>query len=188
MPVGAVAVPVPTGRLAAMTEELSAAEAAVVAEASRKSGLIWLRVAGHRPQAVWHLWHEDAVYVLHGGAEQPAPGLGEADTVAVSVRSKDNGARLVVFSAVVTELAPGSAEWETVVPLLAAKRLNAADGPAAPQRWAATSRVHRLAPIGPMLESWADPDTGSGAAEPPETPAATRVPMPSWLGRRRPRR
>lgn len=167
-------------------------ESAVVAEAMKKSGLIWLRIGEGRPQAVWHLWHEDSAYVLHGGEEQPAPGLGEAVTTAgqvtVSVRSKDNGARLAVWLATVSELLPDSEQWQTVVPLLAAKRLNAPDGPAAPERWARTSRVHRLTPTGALVESWTDPDTRSGAAEAPETPATSWVPMPSWLGRRRPRR
>lgn len=171
-----------------MTDQLTATEAAVVAEAMKKSGLVWLRVAGQRTQAVWHLWHEGAAYVLHGGDEQPAPGLTQADRAAVSVRSKDSGGRLLVWTAEVSAVPPGSPEWDAVVPLLAAKRLNAGDGPAAPQRWASTSLVHRLAPAGGLVESWTDPDTGSGATEPAETPATTAVPLPSWLGRRRPRR
>lgn len=163
-------------------------EIAVLSEAMKKSGLAWLRIDGQRPQPVWHLWHENAAYVLHGGAEQPASGLRPGAQVAVSVRSKDNGGRLLVWPAAVTEVAPGSAEWDLVVPLLAAKRLNAPDGPAAPQRWGRASAVSRLTPAGALLESWADPDTGSGAAEAPETPATSAVPLPSWLGRRRPRR
>ncbi len=171
-----------------MTEQQAATEAAVVAEAMKKSGLIWLRLGGQRAQPVWHLWHDGAAYVLHGGDEQPAPGLAAPGTAAVSVRSKDSGGRLLVWPATVSAVLPGCPEWDVVVPLLAAKRLNAADGPAAPDRWARTSLVHRLVPAGPLLESWTDPDTGSGAAEPPETPATTQVPLPSWLGRRRPRR
>jgi hypothetical protein len=168
--------------------ELTPTELAVLAEATKKSGLIWLRVGDRRAQPVWHLWHEQAAYVLHGGDEQPAVGLTEATPVAVAVRSKDNGGRLLVWPAAVSELAPDSVQWQTVVPLLAAKRLNAPDGPAAPTRWARSSTVHRLTPAGPLVESWTDPDTASGAAEAPETPATSQVPMPSWLGRRRPRR
>lgn len=171
-----------------MTAQPTPTEAAVVAEAMKKSGLAWLRLAGQRPQAVWHLWHEDSAYVLHGGDEQPAPGLAAGAAVAVAVRSKDNGGRLVVWPANVTEVVADSEEWHTVVPLLAAKRLNAPDGPAAPQRWARTCRVHRLTPAGSLVESWTDPDTRSGIAEAPESPATSPVPMPSWLGRRRPRR
>ncbi|MEP6461916.1 MAG: hypothetical protein ABJC62_00540 [Frankiaceae bacterium] len=171
-----------------MTAELTPTESAVVAEAMKKSGLVWLRVGEARASPVWHLWHENSAYVLHGGDEQPAPGLADAANVAVAVRSKDNGGRLVVWSASVTAVSPDSAEWSTVVPLLAAKRLNAPDGPAAPERWARSCRISRLTPTGALLESWTDPDTGSGAAEAPETPATSWVPLPSWLGRRRPRR
>lgn len=164
-------------------------EVAVIEEASKKSGLLWLRGGQYggqgRAQAVWHLWHEGAAYVLCGGEEQPALDLDTGTRVAVSVRSKDNGARLVVWEAETERVAPGSELWQAVIPLLAAKRLNAPDGPAAAQRWARSSEVYRLVPTGVLLESWRDPDRRSGAATPSPTPAANHVRTPYVLGGRR---
>lgn len=158
---------------------------ALVEEATKKSGLVWLRIDGSRPQAVWHLWHEGSAYVLSGDAEQPAPNLEAGATVDVLVRSKDKGSRIVVWEARVEELAPGTERWAVLVPLLHAKRLNSPDGEDAPRRWERGARVHRLVPTGRLLESPGDSDDASGAAPPPETPAATRVPIPFTLGRRR---
>lgn len=160
---------------------------ALIEEATKKSGLIWVQPDGLRARPVWHLWHEGSAYVLSGGAEQPAPGLGEAATVPVVVRSKDNGGRVVVWEARVEPVPPDTEVWRTVVPLLQAKRLNLPDGDAAAARWARTSVVHRLVPSGRLLESATAPDDSAGAAAPPDTPATTRVPIPYTLGRR-PRR
>lgn len=157
---------------------------ALIEEATKKSGLVWLQPDGRRTQAVWHLWHEGSAYVLSGGDEQPAPGLGSAELMTVAVRSKDNGGRVVVWEARVELVPPESDVWRDVVPLLQAKRLNLPDGEAAPARWAGASAVHRLAPTGRLLESPTDPDNSAGAAAPPETPATSRVPIPFTLGRR----
>src|SRR4051812_10229603 len=54
---------------------------ALIEDAAKKSGLIWVRATGlahgvgpGREQPVWHVWQDGAVYVLTGGLEQPAPG------------------------------------------------------------------------------------------------------------------
>lgn len=125
--------------------------AALVDEATRRSGVVWLAPAGAPPGsggAAWLLWHGGAGYVLHGGAEQPAPALVGAARVAVTVPSKDRGGRLVTWLADAAPVLPGSAEWAEVVPLLLARRLNLADAPAAAARWAAQSAITRLAPTG----------------------------------------
>jgi hypothetical protein len=148
-------------------------------EAARKSGLIWLRPDGERrrAQAVWHLWHEGAAYVLSGGLEQPVPeGLG--DRAFVTVRSKDTGARVLTAEAAVSVVPPGSPEWEAVEPGLVAKRLNLPDGEAAPQRWAQECTLYRLTPTGAFVETPDQPSTGSHATPPPPTPARSRVPRP----------
>ncbi len=164
---------------------------ALVAEATRKSGLVWVTVPGGRPRPVWHIWHEGAAYVLTGGREQELPGMAAAATggrpVSVTVASKDTGGRLVTWPAAVAAVAPGSADWAAVVPLLQAKRLNPPDGDEAPARWARESVLHRLAPAGELLESPDRLSTSSHAAEPADTPATTRVRVPFTL-HRRPRR
>ena len=48
----------------------------MIEEAAKKSDLVWLRAAGpqQRSQAVWHVWHEGAVYVLtDSGTGNPNP-------------------------------------------------------------------------------------------------------------------
>ena len=151
---------------------------ALVAEACGKSALVWLRCPGdQRSHAAWHVWAEGAVCLVTGGAEQPltdAPDLADGSEVDVLVRSKDNGARLVAFRTVVSEVVPGTAEWDTVVPLLHAKRLNAARRRGA--AGAVGPRVPRAAP-GPHR-------SGARAAGPPADAGRTR---PSRRRRRRPR-
>jgi hypothetical protein len=106
----------------------------------------------------------------------------------VTVRSKDTGGRLVAWVGVVRRLRPDEAAWETVVPELHAKRLNAPDGEAQPARWARESAVHRIEPTGELLETPGNPTTGSHAAEPPSSPATTRGRLPFVVGRRARRR
>ncbi|MCW2605584.1 MAG: hypothetical protein JWO60_277 [Frankiales bacterium] len=119
----------------------------VVAEATRRSGLVWVRPeAGGREQPVWHVWHDGAALVVTGGLEQPFP---EAARVVVVVRSRARqGDRLVQWVATVEDVPPGTPAWDAAVPLLHAERLNAPDGEEQPARWARESRVLRLVPTG----------------------------------------
>lgn len=154
-----------------------------IAEATKKSGLIWITVDGGRAEPVWHHWHADAAYVLAGGSEQPLRGLADAEHVAVTVRSKPTGGRLLTWQALVVRVPAGSEEWDEVIPELQSKRLNAPDGRAAPQRWARECILLRLEPTGELVDL---PDD-SGAAPPAPTPATTSGPLPFVLGRKRPR-
>jgi hypothetical protein len=171
-----------------MTDQLL--EQALVEEATKKSGLIWVRGSGvpapHAEErgvptrALWHVWHDGAVCLVGDGpGEQPLPGLVDGGDAVVTVRSKDKGGRLVSWSAKVMELAPGSPEWDATVAELKGKRLNAPDGEAMPERWARECRVLRLEPTGDRAEL---PD-GSLAAPPLPTPATTRHPIPAGLHR-----
>lgn len=157
---------------------LSIPDAALIEEACKKSGLIWVAVSGLRDRAAWHVWHEQdgrgAVYVVIGGGEQSLPGLADGITVRVTVRSKDKGGRLVSWPGVVARVVPGSEEWAAVVPTLHAKRLNARDGEAQPERWAANSAVFRIRPHGAPFEGPGRYATASGAAPVPPSPATTR--------------
>ncbi|MDW4909254.1 hypothetical protein RB628_28915 [Streptomyces sp. ADMS] len=154
---------------------------ALVEEATKKSGLVWVRGPAGPSRALWHVWHEGAaVLVGDGPGEQPLPGLAGGAEAEVTVRSKDKGGRLVTWPASVVELAPRSPEWEAAVAELKGKRLNAPDGEAMPDRWARECRVVRLVPR--PGETRPLPD-GSLSAPPLPTPATTREPIPAGLPR-----
>lgn len=156
---------------------------ALVAEASRKSGLLWVTVGDRRARPVWHVWHEGGAYIVLGGVEQDLPGLETVRTVTVTVRSKDKGGRLLSWIAKPRRVAPDGQEWSAVVALLHAQRLNPADGEEQPNRWRRDSQVYRLEPTGIVTERpGAMPDT-SQAAPPPPSPAITRGRLPFVLGR-----
>lgn len=112
----------------------------VIEEGAKKSGVLWLGL--DRPRLAWHTWHEGAIYVVTGSGEQALPGLAGRDTVEVTLRSKDNGTRLMVFDARV-EVVDQAAEPEAVA-ALAKDRLNAPAG--LPERWAAEATVLKLTP------------------------------------------
>jgi hypothetical protein len=133
---------------------------ALIAEATKRAGLIWISVPGtavpvgaggavpDRPRPVWHVWR-DAAYVLIGPGEQDVPGLAEAPLVTVSVASKDTGGLLVRWAARVSRVEPGSAEWSGIIGALLAGRLNEPENPGGPspaERWAQTGNVYRLTP------------------------------------------
>ncbi|MGW2487013.1 hypothetical protein ACWCV9_07295 [Streptomyces sp. NPDC001606] len=162
-----------------MTSELL--DRALIEEATKKSGLIWVRATGApAARALWHVWHEGAVCLVGGGpGEQPLEGLTDGGTAEVSVRSKDKGGRLVTFPVTVSEVAAGSPEWEAAVAELKGKRLNAPDGEEMPARWARECRVLRLTPAGAV----APLPEGSLAEAPVPTPATTRRPIPAALPR-----
>lgn len=160
-----------------MTDTLLAQ--ALVEEATKKSGLIWVRGEGPA-RALWHVWHEGAVHLIGDGpGEQPLPGLVDGGTAEVTVRSKDKGGRLIAWTAKVTELAPRSEAWEAAVAELKGKRLNAPDGERMPQRWADECRVVRLTP----QDTITDLPDGSLAAPPLPTSATTRKAVPEALPR-----
>ncbi|WP_240136671.1 hypothetical protein [Streptomyces sp. MUM 178J] len=160
-----------------MTEKLLGQ--ALVEEAAKKSGLIWVRGDGP-PRALWHVWHEGAAYVVGDGpGEQPLPGLTDGARAEVTVRSKDKGGRLVAWTAEVRELAPGSEAWEAAVAELKGKRLNAPDAERMPERWGRECRVLRLEPRDVSTELPAD----SLAAAPLPSDAVTRRPVPAALPR-----
>ncbi|MFF5445160.1 hypothetical protein [Streptomyces sp. NPDC012888] len=161
---------------------------ALVEEATKKSGLIWVRGTGP-DRALWHAWVDGAAHVVGDGpGEQPFPGLVAGSTAEVTVRSKDKGGRLVAWTARVSELAPGSEAWEAAVAELKGKRLNAPDSEDMPARWARECRLLRLEPV----EVRSALPGGSLAAVPLPSPGITRreIPpsLPALLLRRKPKR
>ncbi|MYW68947.1 hypothetical protein GTY65_33465 [Streptomyces sp. SID8379] len=173
-----------------MTTAAELLDVALVEEATKKSGLIWVRGAAGVERALWHLWHEGAAHVVGDGpGEQPLPDLVDGGTATVTVRSKDKGGRLVGWQAKVVELAAGTEAWESAVAELKGKRLNAPDAETMTERWARECRVLRLEPVRgagsvPVAE-------GSLAAQPLPSSATTRNPVPAGLprllARRKPR-
>ena len=70
------------------------------------------------------------------------------------MRSKDRqGGLLVTWVAAVAAVEPGSPDWEAVVPLLQAARLNDRDPSRQRARWARESLVLRLSPTGELAHS-----------------------------------
>ncbi|TYB56751.1 hypothetical protein FXF51_42295 [Nonomuraea sp. PA05] len=114
----------------------------VIQEGAKKSGILWLTL--DRPRLAWHAWHDGAIYLVTGGEEQALPGLDGLDRVRVTLRSKDNGARLVEFEAAVSVVDQAAAA--DVVAVLAKERLNARDSEHLTERWARESTVWRLTP------------------------------------------
>ncbi|KJS54005.1 hypothetical protein VM98_21920 [Streptomyces rubellomurinus subsp. indigoferus] len=155
---------------------------ALLEEAAKKSGLLWVRADGEaHSRALWHAWHDGAVVVVGGGGEQPLHGLAAGGGAEVTVRSKDKGGRLTGWSARVSELAPNTEAWLGAVEELKGKRLNAPDTDAIAERWARECRVLRLEPVGALVERPGAMPDGSHAAAPMPTPATTRRPIPAGL-------
>lgn len=170
-----------------MPDQLTETDLALIEEAARKSALVWLVPAGPggtgadgAARAVWHVWHDGAVTVVAGGGEQPLPEYARPGrTVEVSIRSKDTWGRLVRWLSQVEALAPGTPEWEAAADALHAERLNLAEGDGWRERWAASSEIVRLKPLGTGL---VPPDGGSGASRPVLTPATTVGLLPKMFG------
>jgi hypothetical protein len=131
----------------------------IVGEATKRSGVVWVAVDDQDARLVWHVWHDECLWMVCGGLEQDLPGAAEAAHAVVTVRSKaTQNDRLATWHATVSRVAPGSAVWETVVPLLHARRLNAPDGEDQPARWARDSIVLQLTPTGQLIEPTDDPE------------------------------
>lgn len=163
-----------------MDEALSA----LVAEATAKSGIVWLSYAGEpRPRVAWHVWLDGSAYVISGGTEQPLPGIEGATEVTVTVASKDAGSRLLTWVATARTVRHGSADWHAAAAALSAKRLN---GVTADRLllWSADSTITRLTPTGQVPEHPGARPQGDHAAPPVPTGATTRGPLPRVFHRR----
>lgn len=171
-----------------MTDELDSRETTpLVDEAVKKAAVCWVSVGGGPAYALWCLPLDGALLVVTGPGEQSAPGLADATEARVTLRG-DHGGRIVTWPARVTRLRPGTEEWTTAAPLVAAKRLNA-PGPSADlvERWAAEDcALNRLAPAGAPAAG-ADLPAESLAEEPRPAPVvrATRKPFRLHKVRRR---
>jgi hypothetical protein len=145
---------------------------ALLSEAGKKSGLLWIDIPGDRTWPAWHVWLEDTAYVVTGPGEQSLPAL-PAD-VAVTFRSKSTGGRLVTVPARASVVRPDDERWVVATTALKASRLNAPAGDIV-ERWASEATVYALAPQGDALQGPGSYSQQSGAAQPPATPATTRT-------------
>lgn len=160
---------------------------ALVAELGKKTSVCWLHYSGST-HAVWHSWVDGALYVVSGGTEQPLPGIAEVDRVDVTMRSKENGGRLVTWVAEASAVLPEDELWGPVTTALVSARLNLPDLAAAAAGWAETSRVTRLVPTGEVREEPGSLSDDAHRAVPRPSPATTRGPLPRVLHRRVKRR
>jgi hypothetical protein len=87
------------------------------------------------------VWREGALWLVTGAGEQEVPGLADGSRCAVVLRSPSTHSRLLGTTAVAHAVTPGSPEWDTALPALAAARLNAPSHPA--ERWA-DATIYRL--------------------------------------------
>lgn len=161
---------------------------ALVAELGKKTGVCWLRYDG-REHAAWHVWFDDgtvpaALALVAGGQEQPLPGIDEAGTVEVVMRSKESGGRLLTWVGRVEVVTPEDPLWDPVTEALVANRLNLPDLTTAAKTWAEQSLVLRVVPTGEVREDPGSLDPGPLAAPPQPTAATTRGALPKVLHRR----
>jgi hypothetical protein len=151
----------------------------LVTEAMKKAAIAWLGLADRPPYPVWCLWADDALFVVSGPGEQPAPGLAEATAVTVTARG-DHGGQIIAWPARVERVDPASETWTSVIPQLAGKRLNSTSTSELAQRWATDCVVSRLVPTD---ESPAPRPEGSLAAPPRPSPAVRVTRKPYRLHR-----
>jgi hypothetical protein len=155
----------------------------LVDEAMKKAAVAWVSVVGQPALALWCLPLNGSLYLISGPGEQSAPGLATATEASVTLRG-DHGGRIVTWPAEPSRVEPGTEEWETVVPQLAAKRLNApGTGEALAARWATECVVTRLTPASTPTEAGTSLPDGSLAAAPRPTAAARHTPKPFRLHR-----
>ncbi|HEY7273012.1 MAG TPA: hypothetical protein VH502_09785 [Actinoplanes sp.] len=158
--------------------------APLVEEAIKKAAVAWVSVGDGPARALWCFPLEESIAVVCGPGEQQAPGLAEATAATVRLRG-DNGGLIVAFEANVDRLDPAGADWATVAPQLATKRLNAS-GTAEElvARWIESGcAIVRLTPSDAEAMSATDLPDESGAAPPRETPARVAVRRPFRLHR-----
>jgi hypothetical protein len=160
---------------------------ALVDEALKKSGLIWIRTASSPGgRAVWHAWIDGCVYLVTGGDEQPDPGLDSAGETTIVIRSKETTSRLVTLEATVELLTAAAPDWDSATAELAKIRLNLYDSSGAAARWRSDPayRLYRLRPVGPLVEGPGAYLRESHRAAPVATTATTAGAKPKVLHRR----
>ena len=145
---------------------------ALLSEAGKKSGILWIDIPGDRAWPAWHVWLDGTAYVVTGPGEQSLPAI-PAD-VAVTFRSKSTGGRLITMPAHAAVLTTFDTRWGEATGALKASRLNAPEGDII-ARWATDNTVYALTPHDEPLEGPGSYSQDSGVAEAPASPATTRT-------------
>jgi hypothetical protein len=125
---------------------LDAAETAL-----KKGSICWIGIPQRSGPVVtrpaWYIQQGRKLFVIKGGDEQELPGLEDAATVTVTVKSKDVKATIGEFPADV-RLVTDDEEFTRIAGLGLGTRLNLPDGEAALERWRSTCRLVELSPRG----------------------------------------
>jgi len=156
---------------------------ALLSEAGKKSGLLWIDVPGDRAWPAWHVWLDGTAYVVSGPGEQSLPWL--PPELSVTFRSKSTGGRLVTVPASATIVKPEDEGWEAATAALKASRLNAPAGDTI-TRWATDNTLYALTPHDEALQGPGSYSQECGEAQPAPTPATTRTWQP-WHIKGRPK-
>ncbi len=131
----------------------SAAGAGVLVEATRealkKSAVCWITIpqrgGGEVTRPAWYVQQGDAIFVLSGAGEQQLPGIEEAASVTVTIKSKDVKATIGTAPADV-RIVTDAGEFERIATIGLGTRLNLTDGQDAMQRWKDTCVLAELTP------------------------------------------
>lgn len=131
----------------------SARSAGVVMEAAeaalKKGSACWLTIpqrgGGTVHRAAWYVQQGSKLFFVKGGEEQALPGLEDATTVTVTVKSKDVKAAIGELEADV-RVVDDADEFERIANLGLGTRLNVKDSEAAFERWKATCTIVEVSP------------------------------------------
>ena len=128
---------------------------ALVEHAMTASSVMWIDVPDDGTYAVWHAWMPGtpggapaAAVVVNGPGEQHLPWL--PDEVVLTLRSADDGGRLLRITAHRVVLSDEDPEWAAAVEALRSRRQNVLDD--AVERWRTSGTVTALRPFGKPLE------------------------------------
>ncbi len=117
--------------------------------ALKKSAVCWLSIpqkaGGSVTRPAWYVQQGPKLFVIKGGDEQQLPGLEEASSVTVTVKSKDVKATIGTTIADV-RIVDDPEEFEKIAALGMGTRLNLKDGDQALQRWKDTCVLAELTP------------------------------------------
>jgi hypothetical protein len=142
---------VPISVIDADPPSVDGAGTAVLAEALKKSTVVWITVPGpdgtnQQGIPAWYGLQDNKIYVLTGGSEQRIPGLAEAERAILTARSKDLQSRVTDIEASARVVPPDDPLFDKVVPILLPRRLNLRDGDAAAERWRKECTLVELTP------------------------------------------
>jgi len=124
---------------------------AVLAEALKKSTVVWVEVpgpggTGGKAVPAWYGTLDGRVYLLTGGSEQHIHGLEDADRVLLRARSKDLQSLLTTVEASARTIPASDPLFNRLIPELLPRRLNLPDGDAAADRWRKECTLVELTP------------------------------------------